>query len=103
MVNPSEQLFTCVAVINIYLIMPVVICFPHFNCHKSAEKIDLRSENEAFNVESANDAVDFVFPDTCCTVAADKSFADTTWFIKIKRLAMKLKLVKKLMIMVVKL
>ena len=78
MVNPSEQLFTCVAVINIYLIMPVVICFPHFNCHKSAEKIDLRSENEAFNVESANDVVDFVFPDICCTVAADKSSANST-------------------------
>ena len=59
--------------------------------------------NEAFNVEFANDNVDFVFPDTCCTVAADKSSADTTWFIKVKRLAMKLKLVKKLMIMVIKL
>ena len=50
--------------------------------------------NEAFNVESANDVVDFVFPDTCCTVAADKSSADTTWFIKVKKVSHEAKIGK---------
>ena len=53
--------------------------------HKTAEKIHLRSENEAFKVESVNDnIIDFVLPDTHCAAAADKNSADTIWFIKVK-------------------
>ena len=44
----------------------------------SAEKNHLRSEDKA------DDVVDFVLPDTYCTVAADRSSADTILFIKVK-------------------